>query len=421
MYEKVYESIKNGVLDFGISSEISTQALSADGSIIAEYNISEMNSDQIYKNFNINLTQVHLYSLKQSERFGGKYMYFCPLGFAYSISPVISDGKTIGALVCGPMLIIDENDFFSEITMKYSSETEILDQIKQFLKNIQTVSPEKLKHLSNLLFYVAQNISDLEYMQFLNTEIYSQNNSEINTEISVLKRLMKSEAEYPIFKEKELFNAISQGNKQTSQRLLNELLGFIFFSTGGNIKIIKTRVIELLIQLSRAAIFGGAIQKQVFDMNVKCLDQLERLKTLDDISIWLSQVMVRFTDLVFKFTQLKHADVIQKVINFININYMNYISLEIAAKEVHLSSAYLSKIFNNEMHCNFNLYLNRFRIEKSKILLLDNNITMVDIPSQVGFEEQSYFSKVFKKIVGITPGKFRKNRGHFKSENEIDK
>jgi len=46
-----------------------------------------------------------------------------------------------------------------------------------------------------------------------------------------------------------------------------------------------------------------------------------------------------------------------------------------------------------------------------KKLLLDESIPIVDISNLIGFEDQSYFSKVFKKITGATPGKYRKSRG----------
>jgi YesN/AraC family two-component response regulator len=63
------------------------------------------------------------------------------------------------------------------------------------------------------------------------------------------------------------------------------------------------------------------------------------------------------------------------------------------------------------MKINFNSYLNYVRIEMSKKLLLDKSISLVDVSNLVGFEDQSYFSKVFKKLTGQTPNTYRKSRG----------
>ena len=93
---------------------------------------------------------------------------------------------------------------------------------------------------------------------------------------------------------------------------------------------------------------------------------------------------------------------------------MNKITLEEVSSHVYLSPSYFSKIFKEEMKYNFNTYLNHIRIEVSKQLLADDKVLLVDVSSLVGYEDQSYFSKVFKKMTGVSPGKFRENRGSIK-------
>ena len=362
---------------------------------------------------------VHTYGSAQAERFGGKYIYFCDLGFAHCASPVIIDGKVIASIIAGPMLIIDISEFLTnELELKNNISETLEKELQEILRKIPYISAERSNHLSNLLFYTACHISDIDYMRFLDSEAVMTRQNAISDQIVKLKS--EGGESYPIYKENELLVSISQGDKKTAQRLLNELLGYIFFSTGGNLVIIKTRVMELIIQLSRAAIRGGANLEQVFDMNNSCMREIEFIKNIDDISSWLSGVMINFTKLVFKYTEIKHIDVIHKVIHYIDNNYAGRITLDDVAREVFLSPTYLSKIFKTEMKCNYNTYLNKIRIEKSKILLLNNNISLIEISSKVGFDDQSYFSKVFKKVTGITPGKFRQLRGHIKLENELN-
>lgn len=98
---------------------------------------------------------------------------------------------------------------------------------------------------------------------------------------------------------------------------------------------------------------------------------------------------------------------------------MKKITLEEVASYVYLSPSYFSKIFKEEMKVNFNTYLNYVRIEKSKKLLLDDSIVLVDLSNLVGFEDQSYFSKVFKKITGVSPGKYRESRGQIQVKRGI--
>jgi two-component system response regulator YesN len=86
---------------------------------------------------------------------------------------------------------------------------------------------------------------------------------------------------------------------------------------------------------------------------------------------------------------------------------MKKVTLDEVAACVYLSPSYFSKVFKQEMEMSFNTYLNYIRIEMSKKLLSDPSIAIVDISNLVGFEDQSYFSKVFKKMTGLSPKKFR--------------
>ena len=81
--------------------------------------------------------------------------------------------------------------------------------------------------------------------------------------------------------------------------------------------------------------------------------------------------------------------------------------LEEMARRVYLSPSYFSRVFRQETGETFSGYLNRLRIERSKELLRHKELRLTDIAQKVGFEDQSYFTKVFKKLEGVTPLRYR--------------
>ena len=83
---------------------------------------------------------------------------------------------------------------------------------------------------------------------------------------------------------------------------------------------------------------------------------------------------------------------------------------EEVAQRVYLSPTYFSRVFKAEMGEPFTAYLNRIRIEHSKELLRHKSIRLTDIAQLVGFEDQSYFTKVFKKLVGVPPLQYRNSK-----------
>ncbi|MCD8498734.1 MAG: AraC family transcriptional regulator [Clostridiales bacterium] len=153
-------------------------------------------------------------------------------------------------------------------------------------------------------------------------------------------------------------------------------------------------------------------------MNYTYLGKIYSFRNVDEIAFWLSGIMNRFSEQVFNLSHVKHADVIYRAVDYVRKNYTRKVTLEETAALVCLSPAYFSRIFKDEMKVNFNIYVNQLRVEAAKKLLLNDSVPLVDIASQAGFDGQSYFSKVFKKMTGVTPGKFRESRGRAASDGQ---
>ena len=363
---------------------------------------------------------IHLYGIYQAERFGGKYVYFCSLSLMHWVSPIIVDGVIQGGLVCGPVLAYKPDDFLFTGFDKHYKHTETQKtKIKKYLDSLLYVNPSRVNSLSELLFITVSNLSETNYAFVEQGETFDQQ-SEISGYIQYIKTMEcnpEQKNKYPIEKERELLNQISKADTEGAKRTLNEILGSVFFSSGNNFEVIKSRILELVVLLSRAALEGGADVEQIFGLNFQYLNKIHSFTTVEELSYWLSIIMVRFINLVFILKSIKHTDAIYKAIHYMNNNFVEKITLEDVAKEVFLSSAYFSKIFKEQTGFNFSQYLNKLRIDKSKSLLRNSRIPLVDIAGMVGYEDQSYFSKVFKKITGNSPGKYRDTRGLIESDN----
>lgn len=101
-------------------------------------------------------------------------------------------------------------------------------------------------------------------------------------------------------------------------------------------------------------------------------------------------------------------DSILKAIEYIDKNLYKNITLDMISCECNLSQSYFSKLFKKEVGVNFISYLNGKRIEKSKEMLKNTQETVNNIAINIGFEDVGYFIRVFKKNVGITPNQYRK-------------
>lgn len=204
-----------------------------------------------------------------------------------------------------------------------------------------------------------------------------------------------------------MITKVKTGNALEAKALLNDLLGYVFFSEGSNLEIVKSRSIELCSLLSRAAIEGGATSDSILKINNQFLKTLQSVCSLDDLCYKLQETIDVFTECMFERIPSKNNEIIKKAIRYISRNFASPLTLEEVAGEVHLNPAYFSTMFKQSTGSSFKEYLNMVRIEESKRLLSNTDYSVIDIAVATGFEDQSYFSKVFKKYTGLTPKQYR--------------
>ncbi|MNB95587.1 putative response regulatory protein [compost metagenome] len=132
--------------------------------------------------------------------------------------------------------------------------------------------------------------------------------------------------------------------------------------------------------------------------------QLEELKTQKDFISWIEQLKVKLLN------DLDHTDeqkrMIAKAKQFVNRNYMEEISLDSVSKYINISANYFSAVFKKETGTNYIDYVTNVRIEAAKRLLIEQKYKIYEISQMVGYENEHYFSRVFKKITGVSPKKF---------------
>lgn len=98
---------------------------------------------------------------------------------------------------------------------------------------------------------------------------------------------------------------------------------------------------------------------------------------------------------------------IKKAIEYVHKNYDRDISVTSLCQHLNINKSYFCSIFKNGTGYTFSHFLNYFRVEKSKKLLQNTDLSLLDIAIAVGFNNQNYFSMVFKKFTNKTPFQYR--------------
>jgi two-component system response regulator YesN len=105
----------------------------------------------------------------------------------------------------------------------------------------------------------------------------------------------------------------------------------------------------------------------------------------------------------------QYSTEVQQAIHYMKENYNKKISLTAVAEHVGLSSGYLCRIFKEETGASINAYINHLRMTRAGELLKGKNSYIKEVAVSVGFEDQLYFSRQFKRYYGVTPSEYRTN------------
>lgn len=119
-----------------------------------------------------------------------------------------------------------------------------------------------------------------------------------------------------------------------------------------------------------------------------------------------------FIELIRYFTekmilQGEGNDPISKAKTYIHDHYRESVSLEDVAEYVELTPTYFTKLFKDQTQQTFIDYVTDYRIEKSKELLRQTNLSLKEIAYEVGYKDPNYYSRVFKKWTNLSPKQFR--------------
>jgi YesN/AraC family two-component response regulator len=194
---------------------------------------------------------------------------------------------------------------------------------------------------------------------------------------------------YPQEKEAIFLETVRRGNAEKSIRMLNELAGFFIHNNPEQFKLLKIKILELAVMLSRIENSKNNVSNTYSAAAHQFIKSIQDAKTQDELIDIIHMMTRHFAGESKSFQGIRHSAALKKADRFIQANFSRKLSLKEIAAASGLSAPYFCTIFKEEMGENLSGYLNRLRIEKACRLLLDTNSSLNEISYSCGFEDQS--------------------------------
>lgn len=191
------------------------------------------------------------------------------------------------------------------------------------------------------------------------------------------------------------YGIIEELIKETTGRFINPFL-------------VKIRFVDSLIDIiSQSRQYDKVgLNSQINDIS----GQIFKTDTVFELQDQLKIAIKEIVNVIKTSRKNINRQVFESAVDYIHNNYSKNITLEDVAGHVYISPYYLSHGFKEYIGMSFVEYLKKVRIEEAKKLLLDTDMSISKICIRVGYSDPHYFSRVFKSVMGVSPGSFNVNR-----------
>jgi len=342
-----------------------------------------------------------------SRRLGGSYIYTCPIGFYFWTSSFYAGQRFAGACISCAMPSVGRQSIINRIYGISKGEIPKAE-ISEYLDDVPVKSGEDVEELAKMMLLCTKYLSFSGSGQNEKTEGESGNYLPGNftdggsMPVEMLSGYMDQE--------RLMLASLRCGDCAEAVKTAQNLVRGMDAAYGGKTELYKYKIIELTVMLSRS----GANPEntgELIEINGRYLKRIEESVSADEITEHLCAAIERMAGKIFSFQGIRHASALRRAERYIRENYTRKISLKEIAGISGLSAPYFSTIFKDEMGENLSNYLNRLRVEKASAMLRETENPINGISQACGFEDQSWFSKIFKTYTGTSPCRYREHGG----------
>lgn len=345
----------------------------------------------------------HIYKI-QARAINGISTFTTIYGFSFITAIIANENKYYGAILLGPVLTEQPSErIINEILKRNNLPLSKRSVVENAIKKITVINNARNYYICKLLNSILSSTPFFEQDSFgisLKSEDFNDDYVlEASTEV----------ANYNYGLERLFMSKVSSGDIETVKNLFKDQIKTLYFTNLGteSLRPVKNNGIVFSTLLARAAITGGVepdVALSQADLYTKKIEDIYRYNELINV---IEQMALHFTDLVLQTSEVNHVSVVKKVSKYIHSHLSEQIRLNDVADYVGLSPNYFSSLFKREMGIAFADYVNEIRIKESQFLLETTDYSIVDIAVAVGFNNQNYFTTIFRKHTGTTPKQFR--------------
>ena len=314
-------------------------------------------------------------------------------------------------LVIGPFLDCAVSDsLLNDVINNHGLTIEYAVKLKKCFNSIPIYD---ISHISGICEVIRDEIVKKEEYPENTLLDYRRGSVETEDGIAFRMEMEKSIAYQSIEKryeiEGKILEAVEEGNLQKAQQAYQEFEGYVkgMVRCKDPIRNIKNLLIVANTLYRKAAQAGGVHPVYLDEISAKWSMKIEQANSEEALLTMKPQLLRAYCLLVRNHSLAQYSPIVKKAITYISLNLGTSLSVSEVAKEVNVCPDYLTRLFKKEVGESVITFINKKRIEASIKLLNTTTLPIQVIGDMVGITDTSYYNKLFKKQIGMSPKQYR--------------
>ena len=217
------------------------------------------------------------------------------------------------------------------------------------------------------------------------------------------------EEDYPIETERALLEKTEDGDVNGVVAQAANFFDWMVGRYPESVMDIKLKALEMVLWAERICYESGGMTYH-FKSRHDYLTTIIEIKDYEELRSWFITKIQEAGRNVATKKEKSSNSIVARAKEYIKNHYNKDISLDDVSREVNISPYYFSKLFKDETGENFIEYVTSIRMERAKELLENSGMSMKEICVEIGYADANYFSRTFKKNVGVTPTEYKEGK-----------
>ncbi len=326
--------------------------------------------------------QARRLAFHETARWGEPFLHLCPAGRLLWGVPLMHNSEITGGLVVDGVRIEED-----------SAERQS-ERIRQSALLLQRMAEEA-------------NLTNAAHLELRRRE--ADRESRKAEAIHDLKgRAYDSIREIYLREEAGLMAAVRRGDRAEARAILNRVLVGIYFFGRSRQDLLKSFILELVVSLSRSAVEAGADPAGLLGANYSSLVRLSHIEGEEELTRWLVDMLERIMDSIRTHRRYPQGVLLNAALAYVREHLDGDVSRDEAARVACMSPSHFSRVVRERFGMTFTGLVAQMRVDRARELLKTSEMTLAEVAHECGFPDQSYFTKVFRRIAGCTPSEYRR-------------